>query len=284
MRAARRLYEFTRKLSALVTLDDVAEGAASEIHTTLGRPSVVLLDQGGRARLARGLAARGRPRYGQPEGGTLGLRPRRARGHRHPTRFRLSHGISCRSGRRAASSASSASARTRKARRSIRKPASCSTRWPTSRRRRWNARARPRDGRSRTRRDRDRAGAQHAARLDLARFPHAAVVDPRLGHQPDRLWRQARPGARSDLLGQDPRARPKASTGWCATCWRSRGIDAGALELRRDWIDLARDHRAHHPLAARRGAGQAHFRREPAGRSIRWSAPTRRWSSRRSAT
>lgn len=47
MRAARRLYEFTRRLSALATLDDVAEGAASEIHTTLGRPSVVLLDQAG---------------------------------------------------------------------------------------------------------------------------------------------------------------------------------------------------------------------------------------------
>ncbi len=47
MRAARRLYEFTRKLSALATLDDVAEGAATEIHTTIGRPSVVLLDHAG---------------------------------------------------------------------------------------------------------------------------------------------------------------------------------------------------------------------------------------------
>ncbi|MGC1705310.1 MAG: DUF4118 domain-containing protein, partial [Pseudolabrys sp.] len=43
MRAMRRLYEFTRRLSGLATLDGVAEGAASEIHASLGRPVVVLL-------------------------------------------------------------------------------------------------------------------------------------------------------------------------------------------------------------------------------------------------
>ncbi|MGB8155754.1 MAG: DUF4118 domain-containing protein, partial [Pseudolabrys sp.] len=37
MRAMRRLYEFTRRLSGLATLDGVAEGAASEIHASLGR-------------------------------------------------------------------------------------------------------------------------------------------------------------------------------------------------------------------------------------------------------
>jgi two-component system, OmpR family, sensor histidine kinase KdpD len=45
MRAMRRLYEFTRRLSGLATLDGVAEGAASEIHASLGRPVVVLLAQ-----------------------------------------------------------------------------------------------------------------------------------------------------------------------------------------------------------------------------------------------
>ena len=44
-RAMRRLYEFTRRLSGLATLDGVAEGAASEIHASLGRPVVVLLTQ-----------------------------------------------------------------------------------------------------------------------------------------------------------------------------------------------------------------------------------------------
>jgi two-component system sensor histidine kinase KdpD len=43
MRATRRLYEFTRRLSGLASSADVAEGAASEIHTSLRRPVVVLL-------------------------------------------------------------------------------------------------------------------------------------------------------------------------------------------------------------------------------------------------
>jgi two-component system sensor histidine kinase KdpD len=46
MRAMRRLYEFTRRLSGLATLDAVAEGAASEIHASLGRSVVVMLAQG----------------------------------------------------------------------------------------------------------------------------------------------------------------------------------------------------------------------------------------------
>lgn len=43
MRAMRRLYEFTRRLSGLAELDAVAEGAASEIHASLGRAVVVML-------------------------------------------------------------------------------------------------------------------------------------------------------------------------------------------------------------------------------------------------
>jgi two-component system sensor histidine kinase KdpD len=47
MRAMRRLYEFTRRLSGLASLDAVAEGAASEIHASLGRATVVLLGNDG---------------------------------------------------------------------------------------------------------------------------------------------------------------------------------------------------------------------------------------------
>ncbi len=47
MRAMRRLYEFTRRLSGLATLDAVAEGAASEINASLSRPALVLLDRDG---------------------------------------------------------------------------------------------------------------------------------------------------------------------------------------------------------------------------------------------
>ncbi len=46
VRATRRLYEFTRRLSGLATLDAVAEGAASEINASLSRATVVLLEQG----------------------------------------------------------------------------------------------------------------------------------------------------------------------------------------------------------------------------------------------
>jgi two-component system sensor histidine kinase KdpD len=47
VRATRRLYEFTRRLSGLATLDAVAEGAASEINASLARATVVLLDHDG---------------------------------------------------------------------------------------------------------------------------------------------------------------------------------------------------------------------------------------------
>ena len=43
VRAMRRLYEFTKRLSGLATVDAVAEGAASEIHAALaGRLSSCL--------------------------------------------------------------------------------------------------------------------------------------------------------------------------------------------------------------------------------------------------
>jgi two-component system sensor histidine kinase KdpD len=42
MRATRRLYEFTRRLSGLAALDAVAEAAASEIYASLGRSVVVM--------------------------------------------------------------------------------------------------------------------------------------------------------------------------------------------------------------------------------------------------
>lgn len=47
MRATRRLYEFTRRLSGLATLDDIAEAAATEINISLERPTVVMLAQDG---------------------------------------------------------------------------------------------------------------------------------------------------------------------------------------------------------------------------------------------
>lgn len=47
VRATRRLYEFTRRLSGLAGVNDIAEGVVGEIHSSLGRPSILLLDQDG---------------------------------------------------------------------------------------------------------------------------------------------------------------------------------------------------------------------------------------------
>lgn len=50
-RATRRLYEFTRKLSGLATVDAIAEGAATEINASLNKATVVMLDQNGELNL-----------------------------------------------------------------------------------------------------------------------------------------------------------------------------------------------------------------------------------------
>ncbi|NEW89161.1 sensor histidine kinase KdpD [Rhodopseudomonas sp. WA056] len=52
VRAMRRLYEFTRRLSGLATPETIAEGAASEIYASLARGVVVLLPAGDDLELA----------------------------------------------------------------------------------------------------------------------------------------------------------------------------------------------------------------------------------------
>lgn len=52
MRTTRRLYEFTRKLSSLPDRAAVAEAAAAEVHAALGRASVLLLADEGRLAIA----------------------------------------------------------------------------------------------------------------------------------------------------------------------------------------------------------------------------------------
>jgi two-component system sensor histidine kinase KdpD len=51
MRATRRLYEFTRKLSGVAAFDDIPEAAVAEIHASLARPAVVLLPINGELEL-----------------------------------------------------------------------------------------------------------------------------------------------------------------------------------------------------------------------------------------
>jgi two-component system sensor histidine kinase KdpD len=52
MIATRRLYEFTWKLSGLTSIDAVADGAAGEIHASLRRSAVVIFNQNGELSLA----------------------------------------------------------------------------------------------------------------------------------------------------------------------------------------------------------------------------------------
>src|SRR5262252_6964387 len=91
-RATRRLYEFSRKISGLATVDDIAEGAAGEIHASLARGTIILLAEEGELVLRRA----GRFRTTSRRAPTL--RP-----------CRRCPGCSCRSRPRAGSWASSAS-------------------------------------------------------------------------------------------------------------------------------------------------------------------------------
>lgn len=52
MVATRRLYEFTWKLSGLTGVDTLADGAAGEIHVSLRRPTVILLNRDSELSLA----------------------------------------------------------------------------------------------------------------------------------------------------------------------------------------------------------------------------------------
>jgi two-component system sensor histidine kinase KdpD len=51
-RTTHRLYEFTWKLSGFNNVDAAADGAAGEIHTSLRRPAVILLNENGELSLA----------------------------------------------------------------------------------------------------------------------------------------------------------------------------------------------------------------------------------------
>lgn len=51
VRAMRRLYDFTRRLSGLAGVDQVAEGAVGEIHTSLDKPAILLLEENGELRI-----------------------------------------------------------------------------------------------------------------------------------------------------------------------------------------------------------------------------------------
>ena len=224
MRATRRLYEFTRRLSGLATRRRRSPRGprARSTPAWAGRPwccstqdgDLALrgrLAAGGRARYRRHDARRAGPsRHDEPAGAdtaTLPIVPWLFLPLRTPR------------GRVGVVGVGQAE---RRASRSIPKRAPCSIRSPSRPRPRWSARSLARDMVSGAHRGRDRAGAQHAAGVDLARFPHAAVLDPGIGDQPARLRRQARCGGAAATCSARSSRRPRASTRWCATCSPSR--------------------------------------------------------------
>ncbi|HSI40874.1 MAG TPA: sensor histidine kinase KdpD [Xanthobacteraceae bacterium] len=87
MRATRRLYEFTRTLSALPAERDVAEAVAAEAHASAGRASVVLVARAGELELAAAwppddrldtasrMAAHWAHEHGEPAGNGTGTLP-----------------------------------------------------------------------------------------------------------------------------------------------------------------------------------------------------------------
>lgn len=87
MRVTRRLYEFTRKLSGVAEFDDIPEVAAAEIHAGLERPVVILVERDGELELGGGspsrdpldtaamTAARWTYEHGEPAGAGTGTLP-----------------------------------------------------------------------------------------------------------------------------------------------------------------------------------------------------------------
>ena len=221
MRATRRLYEFTRRLSGLATLDAVAEGAASEIHASLGRPAVVLLATGRRSRAHRGLAAGGCARCRRDDGGALGLHPRRAGGRGH--RDAADRAVVLR--------AAAHRARTARRRRHCRAKSGTAARFRGARAARHAGRAdrggararvaRARDGAAPTAAETERvrntllASVSHDFRTPLSSILGAATSLIEYGDKLDA-------GGPAAICSARSRTRPKASTRWCAICSRSR--------------------------------------------------------------
>ena len=89
------------------------------------------------------------------------------------------------------------------------------------------------------------------------------------------------PAAQKDLLGQIKQEAEELDE-MVRNLLAITRIDAGALELRRDWIDIREIVERVVSAARRRGPLHEHRSRAAEPR-CRWSAPTRRWWSRRSA-
>ncbi len=255
MRATRRLYEFTRRLSSLATLDAVAEGAASEIHVSLGRGVLVLLAQDGELTLTRGVAAGRYARRRGDDGGALGLRPRRAgrRRYRHLADRAVVFHARCRSERKTLGVIGVA-------REAGTPPLDSEARALLDTLSEQAAAALDRamlsremvSARTATETERMRnmllASISHDFRTPLSSILGAATSLLSFGDKLD-------PAAKSDLLGQI-KQETEGLDEMVRNLLAITRIDAGALELRLDWLDLREIVDRIVSAARRRGAAQ----------------------------
>ena len=152
--------------------------------------------------------------------------------------------------------------------RSMQKRARCSGRSPNRPRRRSSASFLARRDDGGAKRGRDRARPQHPAGIGLARFPHPARVDPGIGNKPARLPRQTRCRGPDRVCSREIKAEAEGLDEMVRNLLAMTRIDAGALELRRDWVDLreivervvSATKRRGAALAARAGLAGRHFR------------------------
>ena len=279
MRAMRRLYEFTRRLSGLASFDAVAEGAASEIHASLGRAVVVLLEQDGDLALTAAwppedtldaapmTAARWAFSHGEPAGAdtsTLPIIP----WFFVPLRIGdktlgvigvKSEGIApLDSEARALLDALSEQTAAALERASLaRDMVSAKTATETERVRNTLL-----------------ASISHDFRTPLSSILGSATSLIDYG---DKL------GARGEErpAGADQAGEPRASTRWCAICWPSPGSMRALWSCGAIGSICAKSSIA--SLVPPGGAARASGSRSPCRRICRWCARTPRWSSRRSA-
>ncbi len=280
MRATRRLYEFSRRLSGVASYDDIPEAAVAEIHTSVGRPAVLLLSVDGELELraawppeealdtASMTAARWAIEHDEPAGADTATLPA------VPWLFlplktgRAAFGV-VGIGRDEDGATLDTEARTLLDTLAEQTAAALDR---ASLAREMVA------ARSATETERVR---NTLAGFDLARLPHAACLDPRLGDEPHRLRRQARRQGPQEPPRRHPRRDRRARSNGA----QPAGHDAhrcrragGSARLGRPARDRAARRRRRPP--ARR---QATHRGAPHPMACRWCVPMPSWSSRRSA-
>ena len=219
------------------------EAAVAEIHASLGRPAAVLLARDGELELraawppeealdtASMTAARWAIEHDEPAGADTATLPA------------VPVAVPAAEDGRVPPSAWSASAAMNRGRAGSRRRARCSRRWPSRRRRRstaprsrarwWRRAARPRPSACATRCS-PRSPTTSARRLPRSSGSATSLIDygDKLGDQDRR-----QPAGRDPRRGRRPRQMVR-------NLLAMTRIEAGALDVRRDWVDRARDRRA----------------------------------------